>query len=104
MFQLTQIERSPVTVKDLKRETRIKPLLAKVMQATMSRWPTKRELNEELLPYFNKREELTVYDGCLLWGGRVVVPPSLQQRVLEELHEGHVGMVKMKGLARSYLR
>ena len=37
-----------------------------------------------------------------MWGGRLIVPPKLQQHVLEELHEGHVGIVKMKGLARSY--
>ena len=43
-----------------------------------------------------------MYDGRLLSGGRVIVPPNLQQHVLEELYEDHVGMVKMKGLARSY--
>ena len=43
-----------------------------------------------------------MYDGRLLWGGRVIVPPNVQQHVLEELYEDHVGMVKMKGLARSY--
>lgn len=102
VFQFKQIERLPVTVQELQRETRNNPTLAKVMQATMSGWPAKREIDTELLPYFNKRDELTVHDGCLLWGGRVIVPPKLQQRVLEELHEGHVGIVKMKGLARSY--
>ena len=38
----------------------------------------------------------------MLLGGRVIVPPKLQQHVVEEFHEGHVGIVKMKGLARSY--
>ena len=103
VFQLTQTQILAVTVQELKRETRSNPLLAKVLQAAMSGWPTKHELNEELLPYSNKREELTVYDGCLLWGRRVVVPPSLQQDVLEELHDARVGIVKMKGLACSYL-
>jgi len=34
---------------------------------------------------------------------RVVIPNKLQDRVLEELHDGHLGVVKMKALARSYV-
>lgn len=38
-----------------------------------------------------------------MWGLRVVIPPKLQSQVIEELHEGHLGVVKMKNLARSYV-
>ena len=34
-------------------------------------------------------------------GYRVIVSPQGQQRVLEELHAGHPGMARMKGLART---
>jgi len=34
---------------------------------------------------------------------RVVVPRKLQDRVLKELHDGHLGIVKMKALSRSYV-
>ena len=34
---------------------------------------------------------------------QVVVPPNLHKRVLELLHESHLGVVKMKALARSYV-
>lgn len=40
---------------------------------------------------------------CLMWGQRVIVPPNLRQQVLEDLHTGHPGVVKMKALARSYV-
>ncbi|XP_060092539.1 uncharacterized protein K02A2.6-like, partial [Heteronotia binoei] len=43
------------------------------------------------------------HKGCLLWGSRVVIPPPLQRRVLESLHETHLGIVRMKALARSYV-
>ncbi|XP_058042036.1 uncharacterized protein K02A2.6-like, partial [Ahaetulla prasina] len=39
----------------------------------------------------------------LLWGDRVVIPEQLREKVLELLHEGHPGIVRMKGLARSYV-
>jgi len=44
-----------------------------------------------------------VHQDCLFWGIRVIVPSSLRDKVLNELHEGHVGVVKMKSLARSYI-
>ena len=31
-----------------------------------------------------------------------MIPPSLRQLVISELHSGHIGVVKMKALARSY--
>jgi hypothetical protein len=55
-----------------------------------------------LEPYFLKRDELTIHDGTLMWGMRVVMPNALRKRVLSELHESHPGIVKMKSLARQY--
>ena len=54
---------------------------------------------------FQKRNELSVQDGCLLWRDRVVIPPPGYRRplVIEELHASHPGMVHMKGLACSYV-
>ena len=36
-------------------------------------------------------------------GNGVVIPNKPQDRVLEELHDGHMGVVKMNALARSYV-
>ena len=41
--------------------------------------------------------------GCVLWGICVLVLEKLQHRVREMLHKGHLGIVRMKALARSYL-
>ena len=38
-----------------------------------------------------------------MWGIRVVIPMKLRDCVLEELHDGHVEVVKMEGLARSHV-
>ncbi|XP_054259680.1 uncharacterized protein K02A2.6-like [Macrosteles quadrilineatus] len=46
--------------------------------------------------------ELTLQDGCIFKGCRVLIPQSLRRKVLDELHIGHLGMEKMKSLARSY--
>lgn len=52
-------------------------------------------------PYTSRKNELLVLDGCALWGSRVIVPPAGHSKVLEELHDGHPGISRMKGLARS---
>lgn len=41
-------------------------------------------------------------DGLLLVENRVVVPSDLREKVLEMLHEHHLGMVRSKQLARKY--
>ena len=54
-------------------------------------------------PYAKRKAELSVEQGCLLWGHRVVIPPQLRTRVIDEIHEGHPGINRMKSFARSYV-
>ena len=65
-------------------------------------WPDKCPTTEEWCPYFNKRHELGIVEECLLWGRRVIVPIQGRKKLMEALHEGHPGIVRMKGLSRTY--
>ena len=47
--------------------------------------------------------ELSAEQGCILWGLRVVVPPNWRIRLMDDLHEGHIGMTRKKGVVRSHL-
>lgn len=38
-----------------------------------------------------------------MWGHRLVIPNKFREELLKELHSTHMGIVKMKGLARSYM-
>ena len=42
-------------------------------------------------------------DGCILWDSRIIVPPRLRPRLLEEMHIGHSSSSRMKELACSYV-
>ena len=88
----------PVTAKQIARHTRKDSLLSKVMHCVRTGLPG--EVEGDLTNYHQKRNEITVEDGCLLWGNRVIIPAELRNTLLEELHEGHQGIVKMKALAR----
>ena len=58
---------------------------------------------DQLKPFFDRKLELSLQDGCLLWGSRVIIPPPGRQQILQELHNGHPGISRMKAIARGIL-
>jgi len=101
LFNIAQIDCLPVTAEQVKRATANDTILSRVLQFTKNGWPA--AVDKSLQAYFNKRQEITVEGGCLLWGIRVIVPEKLQKRILDELHMDHLGIVRMKNKARSYV-
>ena len=70
--------------------------MSHVLHKIKDGWPnTTKSLPKELHPFFHRKLQLTVHNGCILYGHRVVIPFSLQQRILTEIHEGHMGVVRM---------
>ncbi|UYV77596.1 K02A2.6-like, partial [Cordylochernes scorpioides] len=77
-------------------------VLGIIVKWTRIGWPAHCPA-EKFRPYFNRRNELSLHRECLLWGNRVVIPPVLQRRTMEQLHETHPGIVQMKAIARSHV-
>ena len=98
---MNHLGESPVTARHIRVWTRRDPILSKVKDYIQRGWPSERD--KELSDYRAKRTELSVYHGCILWGARVVVPHQGRKAVLQELHEGHPGMTRAKGLARMFV-
>ena len=89
----------PVTSKEIWKATERDTILTKVHSYVLRGWPT--QLDAILRVYHSKLAELSVEDVCVMWGGRVIIPKALTSKVLEELHREHMGVAKMKSLARS---
>ena len=100
VFNVAQVEALPVTSLQVSAATKKDPQLSQVFRYTQSGWPV--EVPEVLLPYWNRRSEMTIEQDCLLWGIRVVIPEKWKKAVLSELHRDHPGIVRMKEVARSY--
>ncbi len=92
---------SLVSSREIKSWTDKDPDLSRVRRFLLQGWPAR--VPDSIQPYLRRREELSVLDGCVLWGARVVVPPPGRQQILDELHETHPGIAKMKSLSRSYV-
>ena len=100
-FNVAQIEALPVTSQQVQTATRRDPTLSKVMNYVKSGWPQK--VTPDLQPYFNRRLEIGIENGCLMWGIRTIIPQNLRAKTLRALHENHPGMSRMKAIARSYV-
>lgn len=99
--QIMRINSLPVRAEEVAKATREDPLLSKVLQFQKFGWP--EEVSLELKPYHTKSVEFTIEKEVLLKGIRVVVPSKLRERVLEQLHDTHPGIQRMKGIARSHV-
>ena len=97
------LNNSCIKVEDIRRWTDRDPVLSVVKSSILQGWSEDAMEKEEFKPYLNRRHELTVMHGCVMWGQRVVVPTQGREKITEELHDTHPGIVRMKGLARSYL-
>ena len=102
VFLLDRLSDSPVSAKQIKQWTERDPALSQVKQWLLQGWPVTVE-REELKPYVQRQLELSVLDGCILWGSRVIIPPAGRAQVMEVLHEAHPGVSRMKSLARSFV-
>jgi len=102
MVEEKWLDNLPVSSKDVRQATSKDRVLARVLDYTRNGWPASVD-DMRLKPFFEKRHEISIEADCLLWGLRVIVPEVYHERILEELHCAHPGMVRMKELARSYV-
>ena len=97
-----QIDMMPVTSDQLKAETQNDRVLKQVHEYCLTgKWPN--NIGPELKPYFDKREEISIENGIILWGLRVVIPMKFRNQIMQELHSSHPGVVRMKALSRIHV-
>ena len=58
-------------------------------------WPNSiKEIPHEIQAYWTFCEELTIKDGLVLKGTRIVIPKNKHKQVLTMIHKGHLGLGK----------
>lgn len=92
----------PVDVKDISRESRGDPVLVRGLNYILTVWPIYVS-DGQLKPYFTCKHGLTADQGCVLWGMRVIIPPTLRNSLLRELHEECPVIVAIKAITKSYI-
>ena len=78
IYGLDYCQHLSVTAKEVTTETSHDAVLRKLYEQTRFCWNFKAQVPPELQPYNRRADELTMEEGCLLWGNRVIIPPKLQ--------------------------
>ena len=99
---LDLLDCTPVTADRVREWTRTDPVLSQVKVLLEQGW-AEGVKSTELPAYYSRRSELSLQDGIVMWGSRVVIPDQGRAILLEQLHETHIGASRMKSLARSYI-
>ena len=95
-------DNSLVSASQVKSYTERDIVLSNVKKYVLQGWPENIS-RKEITPYKQRQHELSIEDSCLLWGTRVIVPHQLRQHVLQEIHKGYPGIVRMKCFAGSHV-
>ena len=82
-------------------ETSKDPTLTLLKHYIHMGWPNEcRILPQELHTFWNYREDLSMENGLVTKGARVLIPSTLRKKVLEQIHNGHLGIEKCMLKAR----
>jgi hypothetical protein len=61
---------------------------------TAGRPSTINNVSNRIRVFWSMRDELSVEDGIIMKGNRVVIPTSMREDILKQLHYGHLGVEK----------
>ncbi|KAL0149497.1 hypothetical protein M9458_055285 [Cirrhinus mrigala] len=89
---VTSLPATEKRLHEIQQHQEADPILQLVRKYSLEGWPTKSRVEAMVQPYFQFAGELTVENGLLLKGCRLVIPKSLQSDIFEKLHAAHQGL------------
>ena len=92
---------SSTEIELIHEETSKDPTLTLLRHYIHMGWPSDcRMLPQELHTFWNYREDLSMENRLITRGARLLIPSTLRKKVLEQIHEGHLGIEKCMLKAR----
>ena len=101
LLEALDLSEEPISASTIKSLTNKDPILSRVRGMVQhGTWSSASSEDPTFRPFKQHDLELSVQDGCILWGNRVVVPEAAREAVIKILHDAHPGITRMKSLAR----
>ena len=98
---ISQIPITDSKMSEIRKATDADTQLTMLKQYILNGWPDKfHHCPESIQEYWTFRDELSVESGIILKGTQVVIPKSLRESTLENIHYGHMGVEKCLKRAR----
>ena len=91
-----------VTWDDVRITTSSDPTMCRLAELIRQGFPDlPSDLTRDIRPYHQFRENLAEFDGVCLYKDRIIIPPSLRNRILQALHSSHQSVTTMCSRAES---
>ena len=92
--QIAQVMKiKPTRLTHLQEETKADATLMELKELIITGWPTSmQDTPTSVHPFWCFRDELTILDGLIMKGNRIVVPTSMRKETLKRLHDAHQGL------------
>ena len=90
----------PVTIKDVAKATRDDRVYGKLLNAVRTGQANLQDA--DLKPFVSMLNDYHIEQDVLFYGSRIIIPTVLQVKLLDELHQTHMGAAKMKETSRKY--
>ena len=79
-------------LKSIRRETEADKKLQLLKATVLQGWPeTKQETDPNVTEYWTYRDEISIYNGVMYKGERVIVPVTLRRELMSRIHASHQG-------------
>ena len=89
-----------ISIEEIQKASSQDDCLQQLKKFIIAGWPdTRDELHTNIRPYWLYQDKLAVIDGIILKDRCIVIPDSLKEQVLTQLHASHMGIEKTKLLA-----
>ena len=96
------VQFSDTKLDSLKQDTSADPELSALREIIHAGWPGKRQqVPVHLRKYWAYRDELSIENGLILKGERVIIPESQRSDIIERIHQAHQGVDKCRLRAKS---
>ena len=83
---------TPIDLTAVKSSAAQDPTMNLLKNTIFNGWPPyRKQCPQELWEFWNFRCDLTLEDGLVLKGNRIVIPSSMRDQVLQAIHLGHQG-------------
>lgn len=88
---MTSLPGTEKRLREIQRHQDNDEILIQLKKFCIEGWPDKFSIERAFQPYLAFAGELTIQNGLLMKGSRIVIPQSLREDILGKLHEGHLG-------------
>ena len=93
---------TPAKMQEVKDETAKDQTLQLLSRQVAQGWSDNaKKADLAVKPYWSLRDDISVEDGIVLLGSRIIIPKSLRSNILQQIHNGHFGIEKCKLRAKS---